>query len=393
MRKQGIIVSSTRVNGGTEYLIFDGEKYHRRTTRKRLRGGVEFDEKGVYPSDSAWKAVHDRFVAGLKPKLELPDEIAFIRGQMEVLWKELAFLKVAGVKPMVFFDGDADGLISTMLISEAIGPLKMWQEARAISHWALADAFALAPVEAPLVLLLDLGSDWNDAPGVCLLNHFAPTFIVDHHYAERKHNCGVMINPALDRPELSKYNTAYLVSLLVQNWVKKDDWVRIAAAGDRSPVVEWTKEDRKKALALEMAFNTSRDYRIMALGKKILETDLWKAFWDLFELIIERTLEQAEFEERGVDGKRVLVVWLESTPRYPHKGKIASYLMDEKGYDVVIVADKPFVPKYTVTLRGNANFLEIVKSLGVKEYWGHPNAVTIRTTDPKTSVEDILRKL
>ncbi len=390
MRKQGIIVSSNRVDSGTEYLIFDGEKYHRRTTRKRLRGGVEFDEKGVYPSDSAWKAVHDRFVAGLEPKLELPDEISFIRGQMEVLWKELTFLKVVGAKPFVLFDGDADGIISTLLIEEAVGHFKGWQDARPTSHWALGDAASLAPPNAPIVLLLDLGSDWNDAPGVCLLNHFVPTFIVDHHYAERKHNCGVMINPALDCPELSKYNTAYLVSLLVQNWVKRDDWVRIAAAGDRSTVVDWTKEDRKKALALETAFNTNSDLR---LARNVLETDLWKAYWGLFEMLVERTLENAEMDEVEINGKRVLVVWLDRTPRYPHKGKIASYLMDEKGYDVVIVADKPHLPKYTVTLRGNANFLEIVKSLGVKEYWGHPNAVTIRTADPKTSVEEILRKL
>ncbi len=378
------------MEGGTEYLIFDGEKYHRRTTRKRLRGGVEFDEKDVYPSDSAWKAVHDRFIAGLTPKLELPDELAFLRGQMEVLWKELAFLKIANARPLVLFDGDADGIISALLIEEAVGPFRGWQNARATTHWNLREAGYLAPVDAPLVLLLDIGSDWNDAPGVCLLNHFAPTFIVDHHYAERKHNCGVVINPALDRPELSKYNTAYLVSLLVRDWVKKDDWVRIAAAGDKSTVVEWTKEDRKRALALEMAFFVNSD---LSLARRVLETNLWKTFWDLFEMKIERALDTAEMKEREVNGKRVLVVWLEYTPHYPHKGKIASYLMDERGYDVVIVADTPFAPKYTVTMRGDVDFLKLVKNLGVQEYWGHPNAVTVRTADPKASIEEILRYL
>ena len=391
MRRNGIIVSSERVEGGTEYLIFDGENYHRRATRRRIREkGVEFDDKDIYPSEAAWKTVHDKFVAGLTPKLELPDEIAFIRGQIGVLWKELAFLKVANARPLVLFDGDADGIISTLLIEEAVGPFRGWQNARSVSHWNLREATNLAHTDAPLVLLLDLGSDWNDAPGVCLLNHFAPTFIVDHHYAERKHNCGVLINPALDHPELSKYNTAYLVSLLVRDWAKKEEWVRIAAAGDRSTVIEWTKEDRKRALALEMAFFVNSDLR---LARRVLETDLWKAFWDLFEMKLERALDTAEMEEREVNGKRVLIVRLEYTPHYPHKGKIASYLMDEKGYDVVIVADKPSESKYTVTMRGNVDFLSIARELDVGEYWGHQNAVTLRTDDPDAAVDRIIGKI
>ncbi len=390
MARKGIIVSSRRAENGTEYVIFDGEQFHRRTYSSFVRGkGVEFDEKGVYPSDSAWKTVHDRFISGLKADLEIPEDLAFLRGNFEVLWKELAFLKVVGARPAVFFDGDADGIISALLLEEVLGPFRDYREVRPVSHRTLAEG-GFEPVNAPLVLLLDLGSDWNDAPGVCLLNRSAPTFVVDHHHAERKHNCGVMINPALDRPELSRYNTAYLVSLIVQNWVKKDEWVRIAAAGDRSDVVDWSKEDRKMALALEMAFSIRSDLR---LARRILETDLWTAYYDLFETLVERTLESAEMDEREFNGKKILVVWLDHTPRYPHKGKIASHLMDERGYDVVIVADKPFEPRHTVTMRGSADFISIVRNLGIKEYWGHPNAVTIRTTDPRSSVEAILRDL
>ncbi len=390
MAKQGVIVSSRRVGGGTEYIIFDGEEFHRRTYSSFVRGkGVKFDEKNISPSGSAWKTVHDRFISGLKADLDIPEDLAFLRGNFEVLWKELAFLKVVGAKPAVFFDGDADGIISALLLEEAVGPFKDFREARPVNHTTLAEG-RFEPVNAPLVLLLDLGSDWNDAPGVCLLNHFAPTFVVDHHHVDRHHNCGVMINPALEKPELSRYNTAYLVSLLVQNWVKKEDWVRVAAAGDRSDVVDWSKEDRKRALALEMAFSIRSDLR---LARRIIETDLWSAYYDLFEMIIERTLESAEMDEQEVNGKKVLVVWLDHTPRYPHKGKIASYLMDERGYDVVIVADKPFEPQHIVTMRGNANFLFIVRELGVKDYWGHPSAVTIRTADPKRDIEEILRHL
>ncbi len=392
MRKKGIIVSSLRQREGTEYVVFDGKNYHRIASRERIRGkAVEFDEKGIYPAGrDAWGAVHDRFVKGLKPEIELPEEISFLRGSMELLWKELAFLKITNEKPLIFYDGDADGIISALLIEEALGQHTGWQVARRISHWSLQDGHVNYPIEHPLVLFMDLGSDWNDRPGVCLTSHFAPTFVIDHHFAEKTHNCATIINPALQNPELSKYNTATLVSYLVSSWVKKEDWVRIAAAGDKSSVVEWTRGDRRKALALEMAYNVNG---ALSVARRVLETEDWKAFWDLFKMKIDMVLENAEMVEKEVGGKKILIVKLPYTPNYPHKGKIASYLMDEREYDIVIVTDAEKQPKYTVTLRGNVDFLSIVKKLGMEDYWGHPNAVSLSTTEPDSVVKAIIDRL
>ncbi|GEM_PF-3002900 len=392
MRRKGIIVSSVRQREGTEYVVFDGKKYHRIASQERIRGkAVEFDENGIYPAGrDAWKAVHDHFVKDLRPEIELPEEISFLRGSMELLWKELAFLKIANERPLVFHDGDADGIISALLIEEAVGRFKGWHEVRGISHWALQDGNVTYPVEQPLALFLDLGSDWNDRPGVCLTAHFVPTFVIDHHFAERTHSCATIINPAIHDPELSKYNTATLVSYLVSSWVKKEEWVRIAAAGDKSSVVEWTREDRRKALALEMAYSVNRS---LSVARRVLETEDWKAFWDLFEMKIEMVLENAEMEEKEVGERKVLIVKLPYTPTYPHKGKIASYLMDERGYDVVIVTDAERVQRYTVTLRGRVDLLSIVKDLGVEDYWGHPNAVSLSTTDPDAVVKRVLERL
>ncbi len=392
MRRKGVIVSSSRQREGTEYLVFDGENYHRIASRERIQGkAVEFDENGIYPAGrDAWKAVHDRFIKNLKPEIELPEEVSFLRGNMDLLWKELAFLKITNERPLIFYDGDADGIISALLIEEALGQRIGWQEARRISHWSLQDGNVAYPIEQPLVIFLDLGSDWKDRPGVCLTSNFAPTFIVDHHFTERAHNCVTIINPALQQPELSKYNTATLVSYLVSSWVERPEWVRIAAAGDKSTVVEWTKEDRKKALALETAYSVNPT---LSATRRILETEGWRAFWDLFQMKIEMVLENAEMEEREVGGRKVLVVKLPYTPNYPHKGKIASYLMDEQGYDVVIVTDAEKQKRYTVTLRGNVDLLSIVNDLGVAEYWGHPNAVSLSTTNPSSVVSALLERL
>ena len=392
MRK-GIIVSSTRTREGNEYVLFDGETYHRFSSRERFRNGesVILGENGVERSKEDLRpAVKERFLSGLRPEIDLPEEISFLRENMEVLWKELAFLKITNERPLILFDGDADGIISALLIKEALGSKQYGRDERSVSHWALQNAHGLYPVDNPLVLFLDLGSDWNDRPGVCLASHFAPTFVVDHHFAEKTHSCATNINPALRSPELSKYNTATLVSYLVSSWVKKPEWVRIAAAGDKSSVVDWTKDDRKKALALEMAFSVNNT---LSAARRVLETEDWRAFWDLFQMRVEMALEDAEMEEREIGEKRVLIVKLQRTPNYPHKGKIASYLMDERGYDVVIVADAEREKRYTVTLRGNIDFLSIVNEIGVKDYWGHPNAVSVSINDPDEVISKILAHL
>jgi hypothetical protein len=166
--------------------------------------------------------------------------------------------------------------------------------------------------------------------------------------------------------------------------------VRIAAAGDKSPVVDWSEEDRKKALALEMSQAIRADLRT---AEQVLETDLWKTYYELFEMKVEMALENAETVEKDAGGKHVLIVKLLYTPNYPHKGKIASYLMDEKGYDLVIVTDAEKSFRYTVTMRGKDDLLSIVGSLGLNEYWGHPNAVSLSTSEPERVIQQILEKL
>ncbi|MDN5358275.1 MAG: hypothetical protein PWP76_118 [Candidatus Diapherotrites archaeon] len=387
---RGIITSSFRGREGTEYVIFDGEKYYRAVSRERFRTGdsVELRDGKLFSlSESVRPKVKERFLSGLKVDLELPDEIAFLRGNFEVLWKELAFLKVTGETPQVFYDNDADGIIAALLIKKALGLSD--RAFSTISHWTLREA-QIWLSDAPLYLLLDVGSDWRDRPGLFLLSSYGPTFVVDHHYAEKQHGFGVVINPALHSPELSKYNTATLVSYLVKSWVEKPEWGRIAAAGDKSSVIEWGEEDRKKALALEMSQAIRADLR---LAEQILETDLWKTYYELFRMKVEMALENAEMEEKEINGKRALIVKLSYTPNYPHKGKIASCLMDERGYDIVIVTDAEKSFRYTVTMRGKGDLLSMVKNLGAAEYWGHPNAVSLSTTEPERVIQQILERL
>ncbi len=390
MKGKGIVTSVRRAGDSNEYVIFDGENYHKVVSKKRIRTkSVSFSESDIEElKESVLEEVKRRFFRKIRYNVELPREIAFLRREIERLWKELAFVRITGEKPLVYFDADADGMVSLLLISEAVKV-----NFKPMSPWNLELGSNLYPdLRAPFYLLLDLGSTPDARAGVSLLSSLRPLFIVDHHYSDSPPKDVLLVNPSLRDPILSRYTTAILTSYIVKPWVDRPNWVRTAAAGDRSDVIEWTREDRKKALALEIApevFGMN-----LYTMKQILDGDLWKPLWELFKSRIEKIEEIAEKEELDIGGKKVLIVRYASPGfYYPHRGKVASYYQEECGYDVVIVEETPKVKLFTVSLRGNVDFfplLERMKDLGLAKGWGHPQAVTLKTEDPETLEKEIL---
>ena len=390
---EGVITSVYRNGETTEYTVFDGEKYHKVSSKKKIRGryvrisgnNIEEVKKDVL------NEIKKRFFRKIKFSTELPKEIAFLRAEFEKLWKEIAFVKITGEKPLIYFDPDADGIISFLLISETIRT-----NYRPLNPWNLENGSNLGPdLRAPFYILLDLGSATDMHPGVRFLSALKPVFIVDHHYSPISPPISTIINPALKNSSLSSYTTAILVSYLVRNWIERDEWIRVAAAGDRSNIVKWDKKDRKKALALEISVDVFGNNP--SVWKQVLDGDIWEPLWQLFLSRMEKIDELANKEELELGGKRVLIV---SYPYpgfyYPHRGKVASWYQEEEGYDVVIVREAPKEHLYTVSMRSKTDLfplLDSVRKMDLAEGWGHPNAVTMKTNDPDSLLEYIKRWL
>ncbi len=386
--RKGIVTSARREGNGTEYIVFDGESYHRVFTKKKIRGkSVVFTENDIEElRESVVEEVKRRFFKKISYREELPKDLESLRTEMEALWKELAFYKITGDRPRVYYDPDADGIVAYLLLSEAVKV-----NGQPLNPWNLETGNYLNPdPRAPAHILLDLGSSPDMFPGVKLLSSLAPTFIVDHHYTPERPPAHA-VNPAIENPSGSRYFTAYLVSLLVKTWTEREAWVKVAAAGDRSDVLEWDKEDRKKALALELSTDVF-GYN-QQVWREILEGDLWKPLWELLEHRFERIDELSEKEEYEIGGRKVLHVRYPYPGfHYPHRGKVASWYQ-ERGYDVVVVEEVASQKLFSVSLRGDADFLPLLRELeekGLGYGWGHPNAVTVKTRQPDEAVGFIL---
>ena len=386
--RKGLITSSRRNGDLNEYVVFDGEKYHRFTTKKRIRGrsvlirGNDLEEL----KESVMEEVKKRFFSRVRFEGSLPEDLSFLRESVERVWKEIAFLKIVGETPQVFYDPDADGMISALLFTEVLRA-----NLKPLNPWNLEMGSSLYPdLRAPSYFLLDLGSSPDTQAGVKFLSSLKPLIIIDHHYSPETPP-GAVINPALRDPSLSKFFTAYLVQLVLQTWIKKDNWVRIAAAGDRSPIVEWTEKDRQRAIALEMSpevfgYNSS-------IWRSILETDLYKPLYDLFLSRVEIIEENAEKEEYEINGMKILHLRYPYPGfHYPHRGKVGSYYQEKGNYDIVVVEESDREKLYSVSLRSKRDlfpFLEDIKRQGLGVGWGHPNAITIKTRDPSRIVEEL----
>ncbi|NPA86499.1 MAG: hypothetical protein GXO00_00630 [Candidatus Diapherotrites archaeon] len=387
--RKGIVTAVRRNGDQNEYVIFDGERYHRVLSKKRIRGrSVKITPADIEElKEDIFEEIRRRFFEKVRPSLELPEEISFLRPQMELLWKEIAFAKISGERPMVYFDPDADGIVSLLFLSEVI---KL--NYKPLNPWNLETGSSLHPdLRSSFFLLLDMGSTEDAHPGVNFLSSLKKTYVLDHHASKKLPPFTMVINPAVKNPSLSRYTTAYLTHLLVKHWVEKEEWLKVGVAGDKSDVIPWTKEHRRKALALELA----PDVFGINLGifKQVLDTDLWKPLWDLFLARMEKIEEMAEKEELEVNGKKVLIVRYSSPGfYYPHRGKVASWFL-EKGYDLVIVEEIPKVKIYTVSLRSREDLfplLEAIQSKGIGRGWGHPNAVTLKVEDVESAEKFIL---
>ncbi len=375
-RVKGVIVERRRTPKGNQYTLFDGEKFHTFETDKNIRSksisvdGDDIEELG----EEVLKEVKARFFERAKYGGEIPPFLKGVSDVFERLWKEIAFAKITRGKVQVFYDADADGIISALLLSEVVKtslkPLRPYQ---------LEIATGLFPdFSADFYVILDMGS--GDTPGVKFLSRLRDTYVVDHHITD---TCIVpCVNPARNNPEASKYFTALIVSHLVGQWIKRDEWLRVAAAGDRSEALPWTKKDREKALALELS--TELLPQTPQTWKSVLE-DLWRELYEIVKYRFEVIDEMAQKEERTVEGQRVLIV---SYPpagfSYPHRGKVASWYM-ERGYDMVVVVEAERTKEYTVSIRSSRNIYWLIKKVeerGIGRGWGHPNAISIRTPFP-----------
>lgn len=374
---RGIIVEKSRTPNGNRYTLFDGEKFHTFETDKNIRSRAVSVSKNTIEElgEEIFNEVKEKFFEKVKYPSSIPDYLTSVSNNFERLWKELAFAKITGERIQVFYDADADGIISALLISEVVRSLL-----KPVSPRQLELATGLFPdFSASLYLLLDVGS--GDLPGVRFLNSLKDVYIIDHHIAD---GCSaVCVNPAIGDPEKSKYFTALIVSHLVEPWVKREEWVRVAAAGDRSDVIPWSDTDRKKALALEIS--TELLPQNPQTWKRIIN-GLWKDLYDIVEHRFELVDELAEKEEVEINGQKVLIIKYPYPGfSYPHRGKVASWYM-EKGYDTVIVIETDRRKEFTVSIRSKENVLSIIRKVeneGLGRGWGHPNAVSIRTHSPQ----------
>ncbi len=364
MVTEGIVVSKRRLPEAFEYIIFDGKQFHTLLSSKNVKSREVVLKNGDIEEFSTRNSVKERFFRHSSPSLSLPKDLEPLRDIFERVWKEIAFLKITGERTVIYHDSDADGVISALLLYEHLNA-----SLRPITPWKLESMNNLDPeLDAKLFLILDTGSYPTQRHVVEFLSKLSPTYVIDHHPGDLKDH---IVAP-------SEYFTAYLVHLLVSGWNEKEEWVKVAAAGDRSSVVSWNEEHRRKALALELGLEVFRFHPNTM--KSILDGDLWKPLWDEVERRFNLIEEMSSKEEYDTPKGKLLILSYEAPFSFPHRGKVASWFQ-EKGYHTVVV-----VGEHGITVRSEEPLL---KRMSGFEAYGHPQAFTVRSENKEGVIEVI----
>ncbi len=350
-----------------------------------------------------------------------------MRGQFEMMARKIYAAQQLGRHIAVKFHGDADGISSALIVRKFLRATYLQQNGAIYSVGdAIRDLEKMNQQFRPLLVLLDFGSGEDSAEGLGLAKAGGLEMIsIDHHppsgfsvpsFALRVNPWDAAGETQDNKPETfdgSRYPTGFLCAKLAEAFgIGSDGLERVACAGDKSSIVEISKEDREKALVLDFVatysgFGNGIEFYSEVLAKpELFNSILVQAHSKLEEA--DRLLKTA-LKSKSVQKAEVYWFNLDTVAEkreFPNRGKVTGRVFEvagAKGAAVVIGYSKR-----TLIFRLNdeavangldarriiegmkANFSDFVENGG-----GHARAAALRIKEgfEAAAVEEIIKML
>ncbi|MFA5077087.1 MAG: DHH family phosphoesterase [Candidatus Micrarchaeia archaeon] len=241
---------------------------------------------------------------------------------------------------LVRFHGDADGISSALTLKKFLKAGYAQQNSAIYSVGdAIRDLERMGQQFKPLIILLDFGSGDDSAEGLGLARAGGIELVaIDHHPPGSAQNglFSAWANPWKSGIEDgSDYPAGYLCAALAHMLGSESAGLeRTACAGDKSPVLELSKEDRESALVLDFAATYSGGgsgtelFSELLSNRQLFDSVLHQAKTKMEEL--DRTLSKA-VKTRTAGGVQICTVNLDGVAEkreFPTKGKIVSRVLE-----------------------------------------------------------------
>ncbi|MBN1169713.1 DHH family phosphoesterase [Candidatus Micrarchaeota archaeon] len=330
-----------------EYTLTDGRMDFVFQSNESYPQGsfVSFELSGAVPIEIKLLAGEEakQAYAKIRESVKVKSGPNILRDEVtEKLWPmleraaaEIATAKKIGKPVMLRFHGDADGICSAFAISSVIY-CKSFQQNSAV--YSVKDALrdiGNFGQEAPLVLLLDFGSNDQSLPALELLRAAGIDYmIIDHHPHGKNKD---IINPFLITEKGSRYTAGYLACEIAvaagMDLEEAGQLAKIACAGDKSDILGSGEDERKKAMVLDflaahISFgNNIEFYRKVMKNQELFDSILIQARESIDEAA-------AKLRIKEVDGPvRIIHFSLEnviSRGEWPPSSKITTKIFEER---------------------------------------------------------------
>ena len=262
-----------------------------------------------------------------------------MRPFFEAVCRKLHAAKQLNRFVMAKFHGDADGIISALIISKFLAGEYCKQGAAVYGiPEARKDMEKMGQQPRPLLLLLDFGSGQESAGSLAMVKFSGIEIIsIDHHppFPDSAKSLSLGANSWNACDNGSDYPTGLLCSRIASMLgFSSDGLERIACAGDRSPLIFPSSDERKKALALDYSATYApygsglKPYSDLLSSPSLLDSITLQANSKLEEtaLMIKRAV-----KSQFLGGIKVCVFNLDSIAErgeFPTRGKIVGIALE-----------------------------------------------------------------
>ncbi len=311
-----------------------------------------------------------------------------------------------GRSVLVRFNNDADGVSAALALSHAWNWMKFLQHNSAV--YTLGNALSDLSIysfegKAPLVLLVDFGSNVESAEGIRhLVANGAEAAVIDHHPLEAETEHILLISPWVvlgDSSVTSGMLCAELAKGERKNIQHLDTLARISAAGDRSPLMRQTDADKKTAMVFDYLSARGKGRKGIAIyeslmgDKEQLETAYHEAVYKMDEAV-QKALGIAKYSESAQG--YVLYFPVDKVVQradYPGRGHLATALLDHftsKGKKGAIIAyttnSISFRLSNALSARDIIAHLKSVLPQSIISGGGHARAASIRVQEGQLGI-------
>lgn len=327
----------------------------------------------------------------------------------------------------VKFHGDADGISSALILRKF---LKAYYHQQNSAIYAVGDAIRdmekMGQHFKPLLIILDFGSGEDSKEGLKLAKAGGIEIVsIDHHPPSEFSvpSFALSINPwnvnnETGNPEQetvdgSKYPAGYLCAQLAKQFgIESGELEKIACAGDKSQLIQYSQEEKDKALVLDFVatysgFGNGIDFYSEVLSKK-----------ELFDSILLQANSKLEETDRllknSIKSKptaKADVYWfnldnIAEKREFPNKGKITGRVFElvkgEKPVAVIGFGKKTIIFRISdeavnagiraneIILRMKDTFSDFVENGG-----GHARAAALRVKEgfESAAIEEIIKMI